>query len=294
MKKFLTLFTFLILSLAGIEASGADYKTLFAYPSAPDTCSTTESRFNYCTLHFWDNFDVTKQLTPATDSLLVTAMSDFISFMKQANGNVALGAIRSLMFKAQANKPNFMKLMDAASLLLYLNNPGVKDDVYLTFLKCVLDASWVSGKDKALYKDLYSRIDASRLGAEMPNIDVSDGSGKKKLYDLPADSAQMVLLFFTGDDADSPLERTRLSVDVGVNESIKAGYMKVINIYTGKNTRQFLAEASQYPNWTLVASPEVYKQIDVRGVPSLFILDNKHVIQTKNVTVDFIKRAFYN
>ena len=198
------------------------------------------------------------------------------------------------MFKAQANKPNFMKLMDAASLLLYLNNPGVKDDVYLTFLKCVLDASWVPGKDKALYKDLYSRIDASRLGAEMPNIDVSDGSGKKKLYDLPADSAQMVLLFFTGDDADSPLERTRLSVDVGVNESIKAGYMKVINIYTGKNTRQFLAEATQYPNWTLVASPEVYKQIDVRGVPSLFILDNKHVIQTKNVTVDFIKRAFYN
>ena len=294
MKKFLTLFTFLILSLAGIEASGADYKTLFAYPSAPDTCSTTESRFNYCTLHFWDNFDVTKQLTPATDSLLVTAMSDFISFMKQANSNVALGAIRSLMFKAQANKPNFMKLMDAASLLLYLNNPGVKDDVYLTFLKCVLDASWVPGKAKALYKDLYRRIDASRLGAEMPNIDVSDGSGKKKLYDLPADSAQMVLLFFTGDDADSPPERTRLSVDVGVNEAIKAGYMKVINIYTGKNTRQFLAEASQYPNWTLVASPEVYKQIDVRGVPSLFILDNKHVIQTKNVTVDFIKRAFYN
>ncbi len=293
MKKFLTLFVLLTISLAGLKASAAGYTTLFQYPTAPDTCSTMESRFNYCTLHFWDNFDVTRQLTADNDSLLVTAMNDFISFMKQANSNVALGAIRSLMFKAQANQQNFMKLINAANLLLYFNNSGTKDEVYLTFLQSVLDASWMPSKEKAVYKDVYNRINSSKLGEAMPNIDVTGVDGKHKINELPIDTAQIVLLFFTGDDNDSPLERTRLSADLAVNKMITSGFMKVINVYTGKDGKQFLAEASQYPNWTLVTAPAVYEQIDVRGEPSFFILDRNHVIQTKNVTVDFIKSAFY-
>ena len=51
---------------------------LFAYPLAPDTCSTLESRCNYIITHFWDNFDISK---PVTDvEAFENTFRDFVDF----------------------------------------------------------------------------------------------------------------------------------------------------------------------------------------------------------------------
>ena len=108
---------------------------------------------------------------------------------------------------------------------------------------------------------------------------------------MPVDSAEIVLLFFTGDGVESSLARTRIDTDLGVNELVKQGYTKVINVYVGDKPKQFFAEASQYPNWTLVATSE-YNNLDVRILPSFVVLDNAHRVMNKNQYVDDIKKAF--
>ena len=35
---------------------------LFPYPMAPDTCSTLESRCNYIITHFWEGYDISKEI----------------------------------------------------------------------------------------------------------------------------------------------------------------------------------------------------------------------------------------
>ena len=295
MKKYLSLFSALILAFVAFAANAQSTytNTMFAYPAAPDTCTTLESRCNFSTQHFWDNFDFHKQLVDSQDSALVTTMYDYISIMRGANLNIALSSIRLLMNKAQANQTNFMKLISAAEYLLYLNNSiEVIDDVYLTFLQSAVDASWMKKDGKTYFSEEMEKIKNTKLGAPIYNFQVTDANGnKKKFNEVPIDTAQIVFVFFTADGTGSSITRTRLSADLGVSELLKIGYAKVINVYVGDNPNAFFAEANLYPDWILLSTQEGAK-LDIRMLPDFIILDNNRVVQNKNITMDQIKQAF--
>ena len=81
-------------------------KTPFAYPVAPDTCSTLEGRCNYICQHFWDNYDISKPI--ANDNDFMQAFRDFVGFFQYANRNVVMTSIGDLMNKARSNTPNLL------------------------------------------------------------------------------------------------------------------------------------------------------------------------------------------
>ncbi len=291
MKKIFALFSAILLSQSMALVS-AQSKTLFEYPIAPDTCTSLESRCNYSTAHFWDNFDFHKPLTAVSDSALQSTFVDYFQIMSAANRNVGQSSVRLLMNKAQANQPNFMRLLATAEYLLYYTPQPLIDDVYLAFLQSAVEASWMKKDAKAHYADQIRTINNTKLGEKIYDFSVTDSTGsKRKIYDVPVDSAEIVLLFFTGDGVESSLSRTRIDTDLGVNELLNQGYCKLINVYVGDKPRQFLAEASQYPKWTLVATTE-QKNLDIRILPSFIVLDNGHRVMNKNQYVDDIKKAF--
>ena len=82
--------------------------TLFAYPLAPDTCSTLEERCNYIITHFWDNYDISKPISD--DAAFETTFRDFVDFFRFAHRNVVLNAVRDLVNKAQSNASNLQKI----------------------------------------------------------------------------------------------------------------------------------------------------------------------------------------
>ena len=141
MKKFLYILLVAIGLMSGVNASSQT--TLFDFPIAPDTCSNIESRCNYSVQHFWDNCNLTKPFEAGKDSLLVDAMVTYFDIMQAgANVNVSLSSVRDLMFKAQANHDNFMKLIGVAEYLLYYHDYDFIDDLYVAFAKSAADASW--------------------------------------------------------------------------------------------------------------------------------------------------------
>lgn len=291
MKKIFTLFV-VIFSLLGARCVCAQSKTMFEYPIAPDTCTSLESRCNYSTAHFWDKFDFYKPLTEESDSILQATFVDFLQIMSAANKNVGKSAVRLMMNKAQVNHPNFLRLMATAEYLLYYTPQPLIDDVYLAFLQSVVDASWVEKNVKSHYAEQMRTINNTKLGSQIYNFAVTDAEGnKKKMLDVPVDSAEIVLLFFTDDDVESSLARTRIETDLGINDLVSQGYTKVINLYVGNQPKKFLAEASKYPNWTLLATTE-RKNLDIRILPSFVVLDNNYRVMNKNQYVDDIKRAF--
>ncbi|MDO4511724.1 MAG: DUF5106 domain-containing protein [Bacteroidales bacterium] len=291
MKKFFALFSLLMLACAPLVGK-AQTGTMFEYPIAPDPCTSLESRCNYSTAHFWYIFDFHKPLKAENDSALITTFVDYLQIMQQANRNVAKSSIRSFMNRAQANQPNFMRIIQAAEYVLYLTPQPLVDDVYLSFLQSAVEATWMKKDAKAHYSNQYRIITNTKLGAEIKNFNVTTAEGKKmKICDVPVDSAEIVLLFFTSDGTNSQFARTRIETDLGVNELVGQGYAKVINVYVGENPKEFLAEASKYPNWTLVSTNED-KDLDIRILPSFIVLDNKHRVMNKNQDVDAIKNAF--
>lgn len=297
MKKFCFFCVILLHALLGHGMAANAAETLFPFPVAPDTCTSMESRCNYCVQRWWDKFEASKPLTQADDSLLYEAMDAYLNLLPHANLNLGQASIRNLMFKLQTNQSNYERVMSLVEVMLYLYPKQVFiDDYYLTFAQCAASASWIDKKLKSYYQERIGTINASKLGGEIMNFDVSDANGKKtRLLDLPTDTAQVVLLLFTADDANSPLERTRLSADLGVNALIRQGFAKVINVYVGQESKKFWASASQYPDWTLVSAPGLNKRIDVRFCPSVMVLDPaSHTVQRKNMTVEQVKHIFNN
>ncbi len=292
MRKFLFVIALVIASVSALKAQTLN--TLFPYPVAPDTCTTLESRCNYIVQRFWDNFDFTKPIPTENDSALASTMTDYFEIMMNANTNVGLASIRNMLFKAQTNQPNFMKLMSIAEYILYMHPVSIIDDVYLTFAQAAADASWMKNDAKSYYKSQIERINASKLGAPMVNCDVYDASGRKiKLYDVPLDSAKAVIVFFTGDGSASSISRVRLSTDVNINAALETGHLKFVNIVVGDKAKQMVvSDASQYPDWTLLAMPDAARKLDLRILPSVFVVDENFKIINKNLTVDEIKNSF--
>lgn len=291
MKKLYSLLAFLILSIAAANAQ--QFTTLFEYPSAPDTCTTLESRCDYSTAHFWDKFNYAKQLAATDDSLLVTALNDYFDIMSHADLKVAVTSVRNLMFKAQTNQKNFIKILDIANRMLFTGLKPLPDDIYVAFAQSAVDATWLPAKTRDSFKDVMRRIAGTKLGEPISNFSYSGPGIHGHINDgvQPTDSA-LTLLFFTSDNADSPLEATRLSADVNLSEYVGKGYIKVIEVYGGKDDDYVAHEAQANPTWQVVTSKDAFTDLDLRFVPSIILLSAKHVIIYKNLSVDELKSIF--
>lgn len=292
MKRTLFIIVTLLAGLSSISAQN----TLFTYPVYPGGESDDlETRCNWLAQNFWSNYDLSKPITEAQDTLFIRAMNDWMEMMFNANLTVVTSSIRDFMFKAQSNQANFLKIGRMAEILLYDRQVNVIDDVYLTFAQSIADASWVKKEIKERYKMQIDRINAGKLGGPISDFNIVDDLGnKKKFFDIPLDSAKLVLVFFTAPGGkESDIARLRLSTDINANKYIDMGLVKVINVVCADKV-SVAADATQYPNWTVVSSADAARILDVRFVPSFFLLDENRVIESKNNNIDYIKAILNN
>jgi peroxiredoxin len=294
MRKLLRILSLVLLVMTAAQTFDANAsETLFEYPQAPnDTTMKLEERCNYLTQHWWDKMNFSAPIPESKDSLLVEAMTTYIEVMKNANFNVGLASIRDLMFKAQTNQPNFMKIAAVAQLLLYYNNASVKDDVYETFAKAVVDASWVKADVKTQFKHQLQCIANSKLNEKIADFTLTTMSGGKvKLTDVTG--AECYLLFFCPEDMNGSIARTRLSTDVTIGNLVKEGKVKVVCVTNDKTSAAWQKDSKEMATeWTVGHSDDVFKNYDIRITPSFMVLDKDYKVVSKNLTIDQIKNMF--
>ncbi|MBR5087770.1 MAG: DUF5106 domain-containing protein [Muribaculaceae bacterium] len=289
MKRFLYILLVAIGLISGGNASSQT--TLFEFPVAPDTCSDIESRCNYSVQHFWDNCNLTKPFEAGSDSLLVDAMVTYFDIMRAgANVNVSLSSVRDLMFKAQANHDNFMKLIGVAEYLLYYHDFDFIDDLYVAFAKSAADASWAKKDARNHYGEQCRRIEASKLGSPIYNFEFTSITGARKhLFDVKSD-AKLYVIMFSDNGSGSSIERMRLSTDIAFGQAVESGQVEVINIVIGDTPKKWDSDSQSYSErWIVGASKEVSEKLDLRIIPCIYILDENFTVIAKNKTVDFVK-----
>lgn len=262
-----------------------DYNTLFQYPTAPDTCTTTESRFNYVTDKFWSGLDLARPIDDSKDSLLAVAMYDYLQILSNANRNVALTSIRSLMFNAQANKTNFVKLLAIAEGMLYATPTQLIDDIYLAFARAGVNSTALEKRDRDRFAQQVARIEASKLGSQIHDFTFTSRSGKKMTLSQAVDTAQVALIFFTENGVNSSIAATRLQSDVVIDKAVKEGKLRIVNILCSKpNNAEELASLPQH--WVVGYSTDVADKLDIRFVPSFFEVDNKLTVLIKHLDIN--------
>ena len=289
MKNILYILAVVTCLLSGVNASAQ--ATLFDLPVAPDTCSNIESRCNYSVQHFWEKCNLTKPFEAKNDSLLMDAMLTYFEIMKAgANVNVSLASVRDLMFKAQANHDNYIKLLSMAEYLLYYHDFDFIDDLYLAFAKSATDASWLKKDARNHYSEQVNRIESSKLGAPIYDFEFNSITGVRKHLSDVKTSARLYVLLFSDSGTGSSIERMRLNTDIAFGKAVESGQIEVVNIMIGDTPKKWDDDSQSYSStWIVGASKDAAEKLDLRIMPCVYILDENLNVIAKNKTVDFVK-----
>ena len=262
--------------------------TLFAYPMAPDTCSTLESRCNYIITHFWDNYDISKPISD--DAAFETTFRDFVDFFRYGHRTVVLTAARDFVNKAQSNASNLQKIGEVAERALYGTDAEYwSDEVFVAFAKPLAGSKQLPRQVRDHYAQLLARINSVQVGAVLDFEYVGLDGLKHRLSELEGES---FILLFLDDSTDSTIGRLRLSTDVALNALLNEGHVKFVCLCMNKYSADWASAAAGYAdNWVTGCSETLMNELDLRVFPCCYVLDGQHAIVNKSLSVESLMIA---
>lgn len=262
--------------------------TLFAYPMAPDTCSTLEARCNYIITHFWDNYDISK---PIKDLVAFeNTFRDFVDFFRYGHRNVVMSTVRDFVNKAQSNTANLQRVGEVAERALYGTEAEYwSDEVYVAFAKALALSKKLPKDVRDHYGAQLARINAVQVGATLDFEFIDTDGVKRRLSEFPAKS---YLLLFVDDSTDSTIGRLRLSTDVALNALLDSGNSTLVCLSMNKYTSEWATAAAGYANnWIVGCNADLLKQLDLRAFPCCYVLDEQRTIVNKSLSVEGLMSA---
>lgn len=263
--------------------------TLFAYPMAPDTCSTLESRCNYIISHFWENYDISKPITDV--EAFENTFRDFVDFFRYSHRNIVMGVVRDLVNKAQSNTSNLLKLGEVAERALY--GPGAEywsDEVYVAFIKPIAANKNLNKQVRDHYASQLTRINAVQTGATLDFEYIGTDGLKHRLNELPESESYIIL--FLDDSTDSSIGRLRLSTDVALNALLESGNATLLCLGLNNYSAEWATAAQAYcDHWIVGCGENLSDQLDLRSLPCCYVLNGERVIVNKSLSVEGLMRA---
>ena len=262
--------------------------TLFAYPMAPDTCSTLEARCNYIITHFWDNYDISKPIKDL--ETFENTFRDFVDFFRYGHRNVVMSTVRDFVNKAQSNTANLQRVGEVAERALYGTEAEYwSDEVYVAFAKALASSKKLPKDVRDHYGAQLARINAVQVGATLDFEFIDTDGVKRRLSEFPAKS---YLLLFIDDSTDSSIGRLRLSTDVALNALLDSGNSTLVCLSMNKYTSEWATAAAGYANnWIVGCNADLLKQLDLRAFPCCYVLDEQRTIVNKSLSVEGLMSA---
>ena len=293
MRRILLLITALALTgpLAIAQDALAEQQpgTLFAYPLAPDSCSTLESRCNYIITHFWENFDISRPI--ADDAAFERTFRDYVDFFRYAHRNIVMGSVRDLVNKAQSNAANLQKLGEVAERALYGSDAEYwSDEVYVAFARPLAGSKQLPRAVRDHYAAQLARINAVQVGSQLDLEYVGTDGLKHRLSELP--EAKSYILLFLDDSTDSMIGRLRLSTDVALNALLNTGEVVMVCVCGNKYSAEWATAAAAYAdNWIVGCDEGLANEMDLRSLPCCYVLDGQKNIVNKSLSVEGLMSA---
>lgn len=292
MKHILLIFTALLLFAPRLSSQEllAEQQpgTLFAYPLAPDTCSTLEERCNYIITHFWDNFDISKPITD--DAALEVTFRDYVDFFRYAHRNVVLSSVRDLVNKAQSNTANLQKLGEMAELCLYGTDAEYwSDEVYVAFIKPLAGSKQLPKQLREHYAQQLARINSVQVGMPI-DFDYTGTDGQR--HRLSEIEAPAYILLFVDDSADSSIGRVRMSTDVALNALVDSGEVALVCMCLNKYSEDWARTGQGFgQKWIVGCNDDLADKLDLRVLPCCYILGEDRKVLNKAQSVEGILSA---
>lgn len=281
-----------IFAAFGTSAQTSGNNTYFPYPTVPDNLTTLTERSNFFLENFWNHCNFKSAFS--SRAKMNKAFNDFATFMPYADAETVHSAIDNLIKNVSKNPANLLALAEMAEGALYSDTASIVcDECYLPFAQAVATNKKISKAEKARFEYQAKALGGSQVGMTAPDFTYTSPDGTKgKLSDIPAGA--YVLLFINDPDCDEcELARVRLAADPNLNDLIDRNLIKVLSVYPGEPTEEWIAKTDTYNRkWIVGATPEIDEFYDMRNPPVIYYLNGKHEILSKTFAIDNLLEAF--
>lgn len=288
MRRIIISIALLLGMAAGMKAADGDF---FPYPKPPEDMTQLADRCDFLVGRFWAGMDFKGALSKMDK--FQSTFDDWVSFMPYAHADTVHAAIDRVLQRVSKSGPQTLALARMAEAYTYSDTAEIfSEEIYYPFAKAAANHKKISGADRARFQSHVQIMDNTRLGGRMSHLDFVTPQNEKKTLDNI--STQMVLVMFNDHDCDDcALARVRLSADINATALIRAGLLTVLSIEPSEVTTEWLAAAASYPSdWMTGASEDADSYFPLRTSPSFYLLDSRHKILAKDLSIDGVLAAF--
>lgn len=282
----------LFVSISCMAQSNTTQETLFPYPQVPDELTTLQERTSYLVNHFWDRCNLQSAILKRDK--FKSAFMDYISFMQYADAQTVHESIDKLIAAYAKSPQHLLTLAELAEEAVYNGEAEFfSDEIFLPFAKAAVDNKKISKTNKARLAHEVKVVEQTMTGAIIPEIRLTLADGSK--MNLSDTRGAYVLLFVNDPDCDEcRMARIRLSADHNINEFIDSGQLKVVSVYPGEYSQEWVQEVSNYnPRWIVAAAPDVDEELDLRFTPSIYYLTPRGKILSKTSSIEDLLEGFH-
>lgn len=257
----------------------------FQLPIVPDSIQEFQPRVDYLIEHYWDFCDFNKAFS--NRDRMGESFKSYLNLMPHASARQAHRCIATLLKKLEKRPDDIVFLANTAEGHVHSDTSEIySDELYLPFIRAVVDNKRVDKSLKARYEHQVRVLSASQVGMSAPEFEFTDREGQKRTF-APDSSEVTIICFFDTDCGDCHLARTRLNADIATSNYIDRKLVRVVAISLEEPTEEWREKVKNYPEtWTVGTAPDLDTLYDITSIPSFYILDENSVIRLKNATID--------
>lgn len=291
MKRLLTAITAIIIAAAP-AVFAAETDLLVDMPTPPKEITRLDERCNYIVINYWTTFNP-KSSFSSLDRLNKT-MAMFMNFTPYATADTVFLAIdRLTQLVSKASPENLITLASMAEKHCYTDTCEIfSEDLYYPFVKAIATNKKAKGPLRDRFIAQYKRIENSRIGSKVENLEYILADGTKSNLDSIS-TEHILMLFYDPECTDCRLAKARLAADFTLNALVRNKTLSIIALYPDEPDDAWREDAADMPKgWIVAALPDADTMFSIQHQPEIYYLDGEHTIKVKGVSVDNILNTF--
>ena len=281
-------------------------------PQVPAVITDRKEATEYTVTHFWDTFldgEYTCDSTHVNGVSADEVESAIGMYVTLLEGNISrsfAGKTMADLFKKiesfarehpGSNVYGFFEKM-VPKYLYDPNSPVRDEDLYLPYVSGLAGSDMTADDLKVAYSFDREMCSLNPVGSVASDFTFTDLSGKRR--SLHGIKAGHTLLMFTNPGCQTCQETINSLVsNATVRRLVESGDLAVANIYIDLEREKWLALAREYPSAWYNGYDQDYairqnRSYNVRGIPSLYVLDADKKVLLKDAPVEKVMSVILN
>ncbi|MDE5552494.1 MAG: DUF5106 domain-containing protein [Muribaculaceae bacterium] len=260
---------------------------LFEYPAAPEEIENLDERSAWLVTNFWGAMDLSNDRS-VDQNALNHAFTIYTTAMQFADRQSVLQSVNALLKNLKGKPTLTMQFVKAAEESLFGPRAGIwSDEVYLPFLKSVINEQNITPIRKERYQRQYKLLQNTQPGRKAPIYKYRLANGHYR--DFKADAPYTLIEFGDPDCDDCTFAKLKLEMATDIQDKIEDKTIRMMFIVPDvapDEEEEMLEVLGEYPaNWTVGVGYGIDDLYDVRQMPCFYLINSKGEIIAKNMDV---------